>query len=483
MNEIEEIFREVLDEIRPLPNEIILINNIVSTLKKLIGKKAEELNIKYISIEPQGSTGIKQTQLRNDFDIDMFIGLDYDFYKKKYTNLKKKKFKKKIKDDFLWLCKEWIIKALKGSEFHNFKLLYAEHPYVQTNYDRNNKKIRIDIVLYFDLDLEYIKKNGPITAVDRSPWHGKFVKDSLTDGQKDEVRLLKQFFKACHSYGDRSAVGRVGFIGYSAELLIYHYKNILTVFENFNNLKETPLDYYRRSHKELNKIKHFENDSLIIIDPIDKNRNVASAISEKAYKYCNSQISSFLKTPDKQYFEIKEIPSLDIERSKELIENLFILESQNIDEDTHYTETRDKLYSLGDFIKTHGEKEYTHEQRFGNIFFEVYFEVSQKEYNLALYCENPTISETYDRKGPPISSKKHVKKFKEKNANYFEKDGFLWTKSKREYYKFLTFMTDKINKRIPENLKIINISNSKNVQTISGSRALYILDSMVLPYI
>ena len=131
------------------------------------------------------------------------------------------------------LCNNWIIKSLSLEEFHNPRLLYAEHPYVTVDYITVNVKLKIDIVLYFDLNSEYIKKNGPITAVDRSPWHGRFIREQLSLEQKNDIRLLKQFFKACYSYGDKSAVGKVGFIGYSAELLIYFFGTLQNLFKNF----------------------------------------------------------------------------------------------------------------------------------------------------------------------------------------------------------------------------------------------------------
>ena len=123
----------------------------------------------------------------------------------------------------------------------------GKHPYVKVDYIIEDIKVKIDIVLYFDLELEFIKKNGPITAVDRSPWHGYFIRNNLDFNQRNDVRLLKQFFKSCYSYGDKSAVGKGGFIGYSSELLIYYYGNLLNLFENFNNLPKTPLDYYNRN--------------------------------------------------------------------------------------------------------------------------------------------------------------------------------------------------------------------------------------------
>ena len=482
MTSINSIFQEVLEDITPTQQELTLISDIVTKLKTLLDEKAHQLNIKYTRIEPQGSTGIKQTQLRNDFDIDLFVGLNYELYKPNYDGLSKNKLKKESKKDFRSLCNNWIIKSLTLKEFQNPRLLYAEHPYVTVDYLANNNIIKIDIVLFFDLDLEYIKSNGPITAVDRSPWHGRFVKENLSQIQKNDVRILKQFFKANHCYGDKSAVGKVGFIGYSAELLIHHFGDLQNLFSNFAELKSNPIDFENRPTNELKKIQHFQNDYIIITDPVDKNRNVASAISEKAYKYCKHRIKQFLGNPSKEYFLIKNIPEIDITTiDSSLAEKIFIVELKNENTETHYTINRDKLYSLGDNIKANGEKEFSHAERFGQIEFEVYFEHDLEEYNLAIFCEKPEIGKSYLRRGPPVKDKVHSEKFIEKNPLYFEKDGFLWIESIRDYSIFENFLSDLIRIKIPDNLKIVNISNPTGAKTLSGKRCIYVLLRMVLP--
>jgi tRNA CCA-adding enzyme len=483
MNKFRKIFNEILKEITPTQREIEFINTIADKLKQLLDKKAKKEKVHYTKIEPQGSTGIKQTQLKNDFDIDFFIGLDYNQYKHKYEGLSKNKLKQESKKDFLSLCNNWIFPSLILEEFHNPRLLYAEHPYVTVDYILNDFKVKIDIVLYFDLELEYIKKHGPITAVDRSPWHGYFVRDNLTPHQKNDVRLLKQFFKACHSYGDKSVVGKVGFIGYSAELLIYYFNDILNLFKNFKTLSQKPLDYYNRTKKELEEIVHFQNDSLIIIDPIDQNRNVASAISERAYKYCNQKVSEFLEHPDTQFFKIHPISEADLsDKDNQLLSQIFIIELYNTKKKIHYTINRDKLYSLGESIKTHGEKEYTHLERFGQIIFELYFEEDIDQYNLAIYCEKPIISKSYIRQGPPVTETIHVEKFKKKNPTFFEKEGYLWVETFRKYINFLNFLNKFIKKHLPENFKIINCSTAFNTRTYSGKKAISILKNYVLPF-
>ncbi len=484
MTLINDIFENILKDITPTQEELKLINEIVKKLRKLLEEKAQQLNLKYTKIEPQGSTGIKQTQLKNDFDIDLFVGLDYELYSPKYDGLSRNKLKKESKKDFLYLCNNWIKKSLITKEFHNPRLLYAEHPYVTVDYFINNIKIKVDIVLYFDLELEYINKFGPITAVDRSPWHGRFIKENLSPEQKNDVRLLKQFFKANHSYGDKSAVGKVGFIGYSAELLIYYYDNLQNLFNNFKFLKEKPSDYYNRTLKELGKIHHFQNDYIIITDPIDKNRNVASAISEKAYKYCNQRIIEFKKNPNKKFFFIEEILEVNISTvDSSLVEKIFIVELKNENSEIHYTINRDKLYAIGENIKANGEKEFSHAERFGKIEFEVYFEDDIEEYNLAIFCEKSKITKNFERRGPPIKEENHAIKFRKKNPNFFERDGFLWIESEREYTEFLKLLEDFVKNKIPENLRVVNISKSYETKTTSGKRAIQVLKNMILPFI
>ena len=483
MKNLDIIFNSVLSEINPSVDDIKLIDDIISKLKKLLEISARKLNIKYTKIEPQGSTGIKQTQLKGDFDIDLFIGLDYNLFKHKYKGMSKSKRKKESKKDFLSLCNNWILQSLTLNEFHNPRLLYAEHPYVTVDYLLDDIKLKIDIVLYFDLDLEFIKKNGPITAVDRSPWHGSFVKDELNPDQKNDVRLLKQFFKACYSYGDKSAVGKVGFIGYSAELLIYYFNNLTNLFENFNELHKKPLDCYNRNDKELSKIIHFQNDYLIIIDPIDKNRNVASAISERAYQYCNQKISEFLKQPSPEFFKIKPISEADLSNKRDsILSHTYIVELQNTNRKIHYTINRDKLYSLCESLKVNGEKEFSHVERFGKIIYEVYFEEEKDQYNVAIYCEKPHISKTYIRRGPPIEDRKHTINFKRKNPGYIEKDGYLWVESSRDYMEFLNFLNNFTKDKSPDNFRICNISPAFKTTSSSGKKALTILKDMILPF-
>jgi tRNA nucleotidyltransferase (CCA-adding enzyme) len=235
--------------------------------------------------------------------------------------------------------------------------------------------------------------------------------------------------------------------------------------------------------KTLRKINHFQKDKLMIIDPIDSNRNVASAISEKAYKYCNHRIREFLKNPKSEYFEIQDIPEADLGNLDDpILEKIYILELKNILNDIHYTINRDKLYSLGESIVANGEKEFTHVERFNKIIFELYFEENTDEYILVFYCNKPYISQMYTRKGPPVSELTHVNKFKQKNKDYFEKNGYLWVETRREFNKFIDFLQNFIQSRLPDNFQLLNIDKSFEANTTSGKKAITLLMEMILPF-
>ncbi|MFX1451021.1 MAG: hypothetical protein ACFFCM_09275, partial [Promethearchaeota archaeon] len=294
--------------------------------------------------------------------------------------------------------------------------------------------------------------------------------------QKNEVRLLKSFFQANNAYGDTCSIGQFGFTGFSAEVLIYYFKNLENTFQNFNAIRNNPIDFFNREPKVLLKNPRFKNDYIIIIDPTDRNRNIASSISKRAYEYVNYQISEFLKSPAEKFFIIKPITILDSNELSEISKNSYVLEFKS-DGKVHYTELRDKLYSLGNRLTNKLEKESTGEARFGTCSFTLYYE--DNYYGLVFHCSKNNISRTYHRRGPPIKLRQHVKKFKEKNPKYFIKDEFIWTEVNRDYVDLAQLIKDFIKKFKIKGLTLVNQS-SIGINLV-GKKALTILYKKILP--
>ncbi|MCL5407794.1 MAG: CCA tRNA nucleotidyltransferase [Candidatus Thermoplasmatota archaeon] len=153
-----------------------------------------------------------------------------------------------------------VIKILKR-EFPEGKEEYSDHPYLTLP----QESFTIDIVPGYKASTGRDLK----TAVDRTPFHVKFVTENFTEEMKNEVRILKQFLKGIGSYGAESSIQ--GFSGYVAELLIYRYKTFEEVISKAKDWK-IPCVLDRGA-------KDFDGANLVIPDPVDYNRNAAANVS------------------------------------------------------------------------------------------------------------------------------------------------------------------------------------------------------------
>jgi tRNA nucleotidyltransferase (CCA-adding enzyme) len=222
---------------------------------------------------------------------------------------------KRMEELGLQLGKE-IISQLKGK----YKIEYAEHPYVSGLV----QGIDIDIVPCFEVKSTQQLK----CAVDRTPFHVRYIEKKLPLALSDEVRLLKQFLKAHEIYGADAKTQ--GFSGYVCELLIINYGRFLDVLKAVANWKPEEIidieNYYQ--DKEYWKLrKQFKDQILILIDPTDKNRNTAAALTSENFFKFKKSASQFLEKPSEELFFKKKIKliteneliQLQMQRRTELI--------------------------------------------------------------------------------------------------------------------------------------------------------------------
>ncbi|MFQ6065573.1 MAG: CCA tRNA nucleotidyltransferase, partial [Candidatus Bathyarchaeia archaeon] len=186
---------------------------------------------------------------------------------------------------------------------------FAEHPYLEAFVD----SIRVNIVPCYR-----VEKGEWISATDRTPFHTDYVKPRLSESLRGEVRLLKKFMKGIGVYGAEIKVG--GFSGYLCELLTLHHKSFLEVLRSFADWKERKLidyeDYYKGREREAKKI--FE-EPLIVVDPVDKGRNVASALRRGCLDEFVVASRTFLQNPSSKYFYPPETKAF---KPGELVENM-----------------------------------------------------------------------------------------------------------------------------------------------------------------
>jgi tRNA nucleotidyltransferase (CCA-adding enzyme) len=196
-------------------------------------------------------------------------------------------------------------------------IAYAEHPYVRARVFtrpvieevkrilRKKKKVSrgssydIDIVpCYAVASAQKIK-----SAVDRTPFHNKWLFDNMSPALSPQVRLLKQFAKGIGVYGSDTKV--LGMSGYLCELLIIQYKSFKNFLDHASKWEAgrvfIDLEEHHRDGRD-SAAREFRSQPLIVIDPVDPKRNVASNLSPENFVKLVKASREFLEKPGERFF-------------------------------------------------------------------------------------------------------------------------------------------------------------------------------------
>ena len=164
-------------------------------------------------------------------------------------------------------------------------LRYAEHPYVHGSF----AGLPFDVVPAYAITDPAAK----MSAVDRSPFHTKYVQERLRPAQRDEVRILKQFLQGIGCYGAETATS--GFSGYLAELLILRFGSFWDALMGLREL-----------HPPIRLSLEGEpaplGGDLVFIDPVDPQRNAAAAVSSERLETFQRAARMFTAAPKLEFF-------------------------------------------------------------------------------------------------------------------------------------------------------------------------------------
>ncbi|MFH1588331.1 MAG: CCA tRNA nucleotidyltransferase [Candidatus Diapherotrites archaeon] len=280
---IQKILEKTSEKINPSKKE----QEEEKQFSEKIIQKIKKLNPK-IDVVLAGSVS-RQTHVKGDRDIDVFVLFD--------ESVSKEEFKK----EGLRIGKQ----ILKG---HEWEKAYSQHPYIRGKIEG----FEIEIVPGYK-----IKENSLIkSAVDRTPLHTKYIIGKLNEKQKDEVRLLRQFLKGINCYGAELKSNSMP--GYLVELLILNYGSFEKTIKAVSEWKEGEIiDLEGRIEGEIKK-KKFDNP-LIVIDPVDENRNVASALSHNQFARFIAASRAFMKNPSEKFFFEHKRKLMNEKKAKEIL--------------------------------------------------------------------------------------------------------------------------------------------------------------------
>ncbi len=265
-----DLEEKVLKEIRPTSFQIKILEKFSSIIKKKLNYCMKKNNIEGL-VEEVGSYA-KGTLLNDKWELDIFVLL-------------------KNKND-IWINnngKDFLLSCL--NDFPTI-IKYSQHPYVTVSY----MGLEADVVP--TVYVEKPRKKG--MGVERTPFHTKYINSKLNNCQKDDVRLLKSFFKGLSIYGAESHIE--GFSGYLSELLIAYYGSFFETLKHISDWKDMVyIDIEGNGDKET-LIKKYPQSKLIVVDPIDPYRNVAAAVSQRSISTLILASKLFLKKPSMAFF-------------------------------------------------------------------------------------------------------------------------------------------------------------------------------------
>ena len=263
--------QRILKKITPKKEEYAKIDSLSRELEEKILLVCQQEGVSAV-VRAEGSVA-KDTWLSGNPDIDIFMRLSTSIPRKNLGTVGLK------------IAKQ-AASSLRQVE------RFAEHPYLQVYVDG----YRVDIVPCYNA-----KSGEWQSATDRTPYHTDYIKSHMRKELLGEVRLLKKFMAGIGVYGAELMVG--GFSGYLCELLIMKYNSFegtINAFAQYNRKIVIDIEGVYADRK--NELSLLFPEPLVIVDPVDKGRNVASAVqAQKLYTFIGAA-REFLKNPSDTFF-------------------------------------------------------------------------------------------------------------------------------------------------------------------------------------
>ncbi|MFQ5975397.1 MAG: CCA tRNA nucleotidyltransferase [Candidatus Hydrothermarchaeales archaeon] len=318
MNDLE---KRVLEKIRPTEDEEAEMLAICEELLGKVEKESRKVDDRIFPILV-GSVS-RGTWLNYEKDIDIFLKFPIEYEERDL---------------------EEITTKLTEEILDNPKKRHAQHPYVTGGY----KGYEVEYVPCFDIENTSQLKS----AVDRTPFHDKFIKANMK-GNEDEVRLLKQFLRGIGGYGAEAEVE--GFSGYLCELLIICYGSFENVINSGSKWSAQQVIDTSNEYGAEEAVEKFSTP-LVFIDPVDRNRNVASALSEQRFYEFVVAAREYINKPRERFFfpnkrKINKSTLLDKFKKRGTTFVAIVFSKPDIVEDILYPQIRKACQTLKNILK------------------------------------------------------------------------------------------------------------------------------------
>ena len=387
---------------------------ILSDIGKFMRQLSASLKEKDVLAEVfLGGSSAKGTFLKGSFDSDIFVRFDYA----KYSHLTHRL------SDIL----EPSINEVTSSKA---KRIHGSRDYFQYCAKEYQKNIDFEIIPVLHID----DPTKALNVTDVSPLHVIWMESMLKDNHEmsKQIIITKLFLKSIRAYGAESYIR--GFSGHDVDILMAYYGSFLKLVNQATgwNVKEV-IDvekHYSSKIDALGKLNASKISPLILIDPVQPERNAAASLSLEKFQKFRQKCREFLKDPSEDFFKEPEfsLEKLKQETGKE--EKLVVFEVTPREGKTDVVGSKIlKVFKqIKKFIKEcHlevGASDWFWDKKTSAYLF----------YRISLdSLENMQKGKTFVRMGPPIGKKDDVKHFCAMHKDNFVLNGRVYANVERKY--------------------------------------------------
>ncbi len=388
-----DILKKILKKSKPSPEDLEKIRSETGRFLRRLSHSLEKNRIDAETV--LGGSSAKGTVIRDDFDYDIFVRFSLSYKGMDISGI--------------------LEKALSG--FANVERVHGSRDYFMMH----ENSITFEIVPVLRIG----HANDAENVTDMSPLHVEWIKKKLNANPKlaDEIIIAKLFCKAQGVYGAESYIS--GFSGHVLDILTSYYGSFERLLENaasWQRFKVIDIEGYN-SGSSINRSKI---SPLIVIDPVDRTRNAAAALSMEKFELFRKASREFLKNPSIKYFEKKRVTPAML-KGQAAKERLIMLRAWPLPGKTDI--------AGGKLLKA-----YNHVlgQLVNNDFtlLSSGWDWDGKGPALLWYIlNNKTLTAKKLHIGPPISEKEPSDAFRMKHKNSFAKEGRLHAMLKRQFRK------------------------------------------------
>ena len=430
----DDIFKKAKEISVPNDKQRKKVDKIANQVFSLVSNEAEKQK-SVVSVHFGGSYA-KETWTRGKIDIDIFVK-----FKKTTTEKNFEKIGRKIGFDSL-------------KKFNPY-VRYSEHPFVEANID----DVGVNVVPCYD-----VKKGEWKSAADRSTFHTEFMSEKLTGLMKDDIRVLKCFLEKNSMYG--AEIAKQGFSGYVCEVLVYYLGSFEKVLKKIAKLQNNEM---------IGESPRKFESPMVLIDPIDRNRNLGAAISIENVTNFILIARNFLKKNSVSYFKEKSKLSVPKEFAKNMLVINFKYKKRS--DDIIYGQIKRAANSIESQMNKEGF----------NVLRNDSLAYDENNASLIFLLESIIISKNEIRTGPEVFSSEFSSKFininsKKSKLMWTDKYGKLQSLQTRRYENAKSFLNDLIKNHIgesgiPKGLRVdfktgFKISTGKDKQNISVKKSI-----------